>query len=153
MKKIAAALLLSLLIAASSISAFAASPDVSEKANFRTHAALTQHMTAHSKVFEKTFTVGPRGGNVEIGFVTVSFPRNFLPASDLPRTFTAKVFAENGKGVIEFLPDTVSFLAPVTIRVHAYKGLLYDESVGRNVLVSYRAQTFKATHFSRYCWQ
>jgi len=155
MKKLVSALLLSLMIAASSLSAFAASPaaGTEKTADIRAHASFARILPATAVVYEKTFTVTARGGDVKVGFVTISFPRNFLPASELPRTFKAKVFASNGHGVIEFLPDTTGFLAPVTIKVHAYKGLLYDEVTTRNTWVSYRPESFKVTHFSRYCWQ
>ena len=104
-------------------------------------------------VYEKTFTVSPKGATVQVGFVTISFPNNFLPASELPRTFTAKVFASDGHGVIEFTPDTTGFLKPVEVTVNVYSGVLYDEKINKNTYVRYYQESFQVNHFSRYCWQ
>lgn len=155
MKKLVSVLLLSLILVVSSISAFAVTSDVAapQQASFAIHAPLSHNLPGQSVVYEKTFTVTQKGGTVQVGFVSVSFPKNFLPASELPRTFTAKVFASGGSGVIEFSPDTDGFLKPVRISVGAYKGLLYDEQTGKNAQVEFYQEFFFVDHFSRYCWQ
>jgi len=104
-------------------------------------------------VYEKTFVVTPKGGTFKVGFVTLNFPKNFLPSSELPRKFTAKVFASDGHGVIELTPDTDGFLQPVKITVNEFSGILYDEIVNRNTFVKYQKESFFVNHFSRYCWQ
>jgi hypothetical protein len=155
MKRIVSVLLLSLILVVSSVTAFAATPDMAAPLQnaYSIGSTLSIHLPADAAVYEKTFTVTPKGGTVDIGFVSVTFPKNFLPASELPRTFTAKVFASGGHGVIEFYPDTTGFLKPVRIDVHSFKGMLYDEQVQRSVMVKYHQESFTVRHFSRYCWQ
>ena len=155
MKKLVSVLLLSLILVVSSISAFAVTPGVAapQQASFTKHAPLSEILISEAVVYEKTFTVTKKGGTVQVGFVSISFPKNFLPASELPRTFTAKVFASGGHGVIEFSPDTENFLKPVHISIGTYKGLLFDEQTEMNTQVKYHPEVIIANHFSRYCWQ
>ncbi len=155
MKKIISVLLLSLILVVSSVSAFAAAPDAAAplQSSYSIGSTLSNHLPGDAAVFEKTFTITKKGGTVDVGFVSVTFPKNCLPASELPRTFTAKVFASGRHGVIEFSPDTTGFLKPVRIDVHAFKGVLYDEQARKNIMVKYHQESFTVTHFSRYCWQ
>ncbi len=188
MKKLLSVVLLSVIIATSSVSVFASNryqekssdrfsaaaqivasrfneynasdrleryQDLSEQVQTRVE-SRSRSLTSSKKsglVYEKTFVVTPKGGTYQVGFVTLNFPKNFLPSSELPRKFTAKVFASDGHGVIEFTPDTTGFLKPVEVTVNAYSGILYDEVVNGNTYVQYQKESFNVNHFSRYCWQ
>ena len=153
MKKLVSMLLLSLILVVSSISAFADTSDNAAplRSSFSVESAVSSHLPGDAAVYEKTFTVTPKGGTVQVGFVSVTFPKNFMPK--LPMEFTARVFASGGHGVIEFSPDTTGFLKPVRIDVNAFKGMLYDEKAGHDVMVKYHQEFFQVNHFSRYCWQ
>jgi len=155
MKKLVSVLLLSLILVASSVSAFAGTSDNAAplQSSFSVESAISSHLPGDAAVYEKTFKVTQKGGTIEVGFVSITFPKSFMPANELPRTFTARVFASGGHGVIEFTPDTTGFLKPVSIYVQAFKGMLYDEQAGHNVHVKYYQESFQVNHFSRYCWQ
>lgn len=155
MKKLISVLLLSLILVVSSVSAFAGTSENAAplQSSFSMESAFSHHMPGDADIYEKTFKVTQKGGTIHVGFVSITFPKNFMPANELPRTFTAKVFASGGHGVIEFTPDATGFLKPVQIDVQAFKGMLYDEQAGHNVQVKYHQESFLANHFSRYCWQ
>lgn len=133
MKKLISLLLVFTLLAAASIPAFA-------------------DTKSEPVVYGKTFTVTAEGGTFQVGFVKVEFKKNFMGVGMAPMTFTAKVFAVNGQGCIEFSPDVASFVKDVKIKVGPYKGALYDEVLGRNIQVDFKPQIIIASHFSRYCW-
>jgi len=155
MKKIVSVLLLSLILVVSSVSAFAVTPDAAAplQSSYSMGSTLSHNLPGDAAVYERSFTITPKGGTIQVGFVSITFPKNFMPASELPRTFTAKVFASGGHGVIEFSPDTSGFLKPVRIDVQAYRGVLFDEQAQKNIVVKYHQQSFTVMHFSRYCWQ
>jgi len=156
MKKILSALLIAILLISSTTVAFAAPADaaVSARAStaWTTHAAHRTQAPASAVIYEKTFTLTQKGGIVKAGFVTLQFPRNSLPADQLPRQLTVQVFASGNTGVVSVTPDTEGFRTPVRITVSAYRGWLYDELLGANRFVRYAPTTFYVDHFSRYCW-
>lgn len=110
----------------------------------------TSYNSYDNMIFEKTVTVTEKGGIFEVGFVTVNFPKNFLPQNQYPKTFTLRVCARDGEVGIEASPDTNNFLKPVLIKVDKYKGNLYDEVTGENIFISIKKQTLVAKHFSWY---
>lgn len=103
-------------------------------------------------IFSETITVTGEGGRYQIGFVNVEFKKAFMEADKLPVTFEVKVYAEDGKGYIEFSPDTPEFFKKVHIRVDAYNGQLYDIAKGKNIEVNFKRMQILARHFSRYCF-
>jgi len=103
-------------------------------------------------IYKSTITVTAEGGRYQIGFINVEFKKDFLKSDVLPATFEVKVYAENGRGYIEFSPSTPNFFKKVHIRVDAYKGLLYDVAKGENIQVDYKKKQVLVDHFSRYCW-
>lgn len=103
-------------------------------------------------IYKDTITVTEDGGRYQIGFIEVEFKKDFIEADKLPATFEVQIYADNGKGYIEFAPDTPNFYKKVHIRVDAYKGLLYDVSKGENIYVNYKKKHITAEHFSRVCW-
>lgn len=103
-------------------------------------------------LYKDTITVTADGGRYQIGFVNVEFKKDFLDPNKLPATFDVQVYADNGKGTIEFLPNTPEFLKKVHIRVDSYEGLLFDKTENKNVQVDYKKQQILAEHFSRFCW-
>ena len=103
-------------------------------------------------VFRDTITVTEDGGRYQIGFINVEFKKDSLEADKLPITFEVQVYADNGKGYIEFAPDTPKFFNKVHIRVDAYNGQLYDVSKGENIEVNFKKQQILAEHFSRWSY-
>ncbi|MHB1392302.1 MAG: hypothetical protein ACYCYE_04345 [Clostridia bacterium] len=101
-------------------------------------------------IFKETITVTEDGGRYQIGFINVEFKKDFIEADKLPATFDVQVYAENGKGYIEFAPDTPNFFKKVHIRIDAYNGQLYDVAKGENIEVSFKKQQILAEHFSRW---
>ena len=158
MKKILSALLIAILLVMSTTIAFAAPTDTAASAPGKASTAWTAHTgsKAHAPsgavLFEKKITLTKKGGSVNVGFVTLQFPKNCLPGDMLPRELTIQVFASGDTGVVSVSPDTEGFLSPVRISVHAYKGWLFDELSGFNKLVQYAPTSFYVDHFSRYCW-
>ena len=158
MKKILSALLIAILLITSSTVAFAAPTDTAASvqgkapAAWMTHAATKAHAPSRAVLFEKKFTLTAKGGIVNVGFVSLQFPKNSLPTTMLPRELTIQVFASGNNGVVAVSPDTDGFRSPVRISVHAYKGWLFDEQSGFNKLVQYAPTSFYVDHFSRYCW-
>ncbi len=104
-------------------------------------------------VYKDTFTVTSAGGNFHVGFVNIQFKKNFLDQELLPATFDVQIYAENGKGYIEFTPSTPVFNKKVHIWVHEYDGLLYDRALGKNIHVHIKKQLILASHFSRYAFR
>ncbi len=111
---------------------------------------ITSYSATDNMIFERTVTVTEEGGSFEVGFVTVDFKKNFLPADQYPKTFTLRVCARDGEVGIEATPDTNNFLKPVLIKVNKYKGYLYDEVLDENIFVSVKNETIAAKHFSWY---
>lgn len=103
-------------------------------------------------IYKKTITVTEEGGRYQIGFVNVEFKKDFLEGDKLPVTFEVQVYAENGKGYIELLPDTPDFFKKVHIRVDSYNGELYDVAKVENIPISIKKMQILADHFSRYCF-
>jgi len=103
-------------------------------------------------IYKDTITVTQDGGRYQIGFIEVEFKKDWLEADKLPVTFEVKIYAENGKGYIEFSPDIPHFIKKVHIRVDDYKGLLYDVAKGENIYVNYKHKNFTVEHFSRFCF-
>ncbi len=101
-------------------------------------------------IFKDTITVTEDGGRYQVGFINIEFKKNFLEVDKLPVTFEVQVYAENGKGYIEFAPDTPNFFKKVHIRIDKYNGQLYDVAKGENVEVSFKKQQILAEHFSRW---
>ncbi len=99
-------------------------------------------------IFEDTFTVTEDGGTYDIGFVTITFPKLFIDADRLPMTFTVQIFADNGVAGIQIEPSTSDFNKFVRIKVSAYRGLLFDKTLGKNIFVNIRNQVILAPHFS-----
>lgn len=112
--------------------------------------SVASYSASNNIVFERTVTITEKGGKVEVGFVTVNFPKDFLAEDQYPKTFTLKVFSKDGEIGIEANPDTQDFSKPVLIKVDNYKGFLYDEVKGENVFVNVKKQTIVAKHFSWY---
>lgn len=113
--------------------------------------SLTPVAAAEEPVtFKDTITVTEDGGRYQVGFINVEFKKNFLEADKLPVTFNVQVYADNGKGYIEFEPDTPNFFKKVHIRIDAYNGQLYDVSKAENIEVSIKKQQILAEHFSRW---
>jgi hypothetical protein len=112
--------------------------------------SVVSYSESDSIVFEKTVTITEKGGEVEVGFVTVKFHKDFLPKDQYPKTFTLKIFAKDGEVGIDVTPDTQNFSKPVQIKVDSYKGFLYDEVKGENIYVNVKNQTIVAKHFSWY---
>ena len=140
-KKILSGLLLAVLLV-SSVPALAA-----QDKNVQ---SVASYSASDNIVFERTVTITEKGGKVEVGFVTVNFPKDFLAEDQYPKTFTLKVFAKDGKIGIDASPDTQDFSKPVLIKVGNYTGFLYDEVKGENVFVNVKKQTIVAKHFSWY---
>ena len=159
MRKLTAAIALALVLVLSSSVAYAASPTPSAKPTAistvqrSSRSAADAFVPANRVVYEKTFTVTSRNATVRVGFVTMQFPKNSLPEGVSSMVFTARVFADDGKAVLEVLPDTDGFKVPVRITAGAYRGWLYDEALNTNTWVSFRPYTLYVDHFSRYCWQ
>lgn len=110
-------------------------------------------VAARPVTFQDTITVTKDGGKYDIGFVTLTFPKNFIDSDRLPITFNVIVNAENGIAGIELSPDTKDFNKKVAIKVDAYNGLLYDDVKGKNVKVDVKNQVIFAEHFSRYSFR
>ncbi|MGE5678088.1 MAG: hypothetical protein ACM3ZR_08535 [Pseudomonadota bacterium] len=103
-------------------------------------------------IYKETITVTGEGGRYQIGFINVEFKKDFLEEENLPVTFEVRVYAENGKGYIEFSPDTPEFYKKVHIRVDNYNGQLYDAAKGQNIQVNFKKVQILTDHFSRYCY-
>lgn len=103
-------------------------------------------------IFKETITVTEDGGRYQIGFINVEFKKDFIEADKLPVTFDVQVYAENGKGYIQFDPDTPNFFKKVHIRVGKYNGQLYDVAKGENVEVNFKKQQILTEHFSRWSY-
>jgi len=106
--------------------------------------------TQEQVIFSDTITVSAQGGDYQIGFVTIDFPKNFLDKDQLPATFYVKIFAINGIAGIEITPDTPHFKKNVRIIVDKYNGYLYDISKDENIIVKVKKQVIIAKHFSWY---
>jgi hypothetical protein len=104
-------------------------------------------------VFKDTITVTNDGGTFKVGFATIVFKKDFLPADKLPATFNVEINVLKGIAGIEFKPNTPEFDKPVLIFVDSYKGLLYDITNGDNVNVDINKQVIVAKHFSRYAFR
>ncbi len=156
MKKILSALLIAILLISSTTVAFAAPTDgfssAKAPAAWMAHTGHKAEAPVNAIIYEKTFTLTQKGGVVKAGFVTLQFPKNSLPADQLPRELTVQVFASGNTGVVSVTPDTEGFRSPVRITVSAYRGWLYDELLGANRFVRYAPTSFLVDHFSRYCW-
>lgn len=103
-------------------------------------------------IYKKTITITEDGGRYQIGFINVEFKKDFLEKEKLPYTLEIQVYAENGKGYVEFSPGTSDFLKKVHIRVDAYKGQLYDIAKSENIKVNIKKVNILVDHFSRYCF-
>lgn len=102
--------------------------------------------------FDEKITVTQDGGRYQVGFVNIEFKKDFLDPKMLPATFEVQVYLEDGKGYIEFSPDTPDFYKKVHIRIDNYSGYLYDRAKGENVYTTVKKQQILATHFCRYNW-
>lgn len=111
-------------------------------------------VTAASKpvIYKKTITITEDGGRYQIGFANVEFKKDFLEKEKLPYTLEVQIYAENGKGYIEFSPGAPKFIKKVHIRIAAYKGQLYDIAKGENIEVNFKKVSMLVDHFSRYCY-
>lgn len=108
--------------------------------------------TEEPVIYKDTITVTEDGGRYQIGFIEVEFKKDFLEKGMEPVTFDVEVYAENGKGYIEFSPDAEDFAKKVHIRADAYEGLLYDKALGENIKIDTKNVNLTARHFSRLCW-
>ncbi len=103
-------------------------------------------------VFESTITVTEDGGTFNVGFVKIVFPKDFLDSESLPATFDVKINSVDGVAGIEFSPDTPEFNQDVIIKANKYSGLLYDETIEKNLFFKIKSQVLKVKHFSRYAF-
>lgn len=103
-------------------------------------------------MYQDTITVTKDGGRYQIGFINIEFKKNFIEKDNLPITFEVMVYAEDGKGYIEFSPDIPDFFKKVHIRVDRYNGMLYDVANDENIEITVNKQQILAEHFSRYCF-
>lgn len=117
------------------------------------HAAQYDHFDTQDKIiYQREITVSEKGGVYQIGFVTVKFPKDFIDEGELPIKINVKVTAVDGKAGIEFTPDIPFFNRGVSVNVHPYSGLLYDETQGKNIRVGVKHQILILEHFSRYAF-
>ena len=115
--------------------------------------SLQVSSTTNDKViYEDTVTVTPDGGTYEVGFVTVTFKKNFIDSSSLPINITISVYAEDGEAVIEFSPDVDDFNKKVKVKAEKFEGFLYDAATGMNEWITVKNQTMQLSHFSRYAF-
>jgi len=103
-------------------------------------------------IFEGTVEVDNSMTKFEVGFVTVTFKKNFLDEELYPITFDVEIYAENGLVYIEFNPSVEHFFKDVKIHASAYEGYIYDIATGENIYVEVPNQILKVEHFSRYCF-
>lgn len=115
-------------------------------------AAWSRWDTHDEIIYEREITVTERGGVYQVGFATIKFPADFIDDDQLPIKINVKISAVNGKAGIEFTPDIPSFNRNVTVNVHSYNGLLYDEALGKNIKVHIKHQNLILKHFSRYAF-
>lgn len=104
-------------------------------------------------VFRATIRVGSQGGEYDVGFTKIIFPKNFIKTDKWPLTFEVEISALNGVSGIEFAPDTPDFEKNVHIKVDSYKGFLYDKATGKNIFVEIQRQSLSVSHFSRYSFR
>lgn len=103
-------------------------------------------------IYKSIITVTDEGGRFQVGFVNLEFKKDFLPSDKLPVTFEVVVSARGGIAGVEITPSVEGFLKKVHIRVDEYSGLLYDETLGRNIQVYVKKQQIIVNHFSRYAF-
>ncbi|MBN2604347.1 MAG: hypothetical protein JXR62_00830 [Bacilli bacterium] len=103
-------------------------------------------------IFEGSVTIDNSMNKFEIGFVTVTFRKNFVEEDLYPITFDVKIYAEEGLVYIEFNPSMDAFFKDVQVHAFAYNGYIFDISTGENIYVEIPNQMFKVDHFSRYCF-
>ena len=103
-------------------------------------------------IYERIINVTEKGGVFQVGYTTIKFPENFVDAEQWPIEITVKISAVDGVPGIEFSRDLVDFNKEVTIIVHSYNGLLYDETSKQNIQFHTKSERYKVTHFSRYAF-
>jgi hypothetical protein len=103
-------------------------------------------------VFEGTVTIDNNTTQFELGFVKVTFRKNFVEEDLYPITFDVKIYAEEGEVYIEFTPGMDLFFKDVTIHAFNYNGYIFDVATGENIYVEIPNQVLKVNHFSRYCF-
>lgn len=103
-------------------------------------------------IYERDLVVTKAGGIYQVGFTTIMFPGNFIDSDKLPVTIHVEVSSVDGVPGIEFTPDIPSFNKDVIIHVNSYKGLLYDQTLGKNIRQNIHQQNLKVHHFSRYAF-
>lgn len=103
-------------------------------------------------IYSSIINVDEDGGVYKAGFAIIKFPKGFTDEEQLPVTISVKISIVNGVPGIEFAPDMYDFNKDVTIIVHSYNGLLYDETSGTNIQVHIKSQKLKVIHFSRYAF-
>lgn len=106
----------------------------------------------HVVIFEGTVTIDNAMNKFEIGFVTVTFKKNFVEEDLYPISFDVKIYAEQGLVYIEFNPSMEGFFKDVQVHAFAYNGYIFDVATGENIYVEIPNQMFKVDHFSRYCF-
>lgn len=110
------------------------------------------NFTNENAIFKDTITVTSDGGQYQVGFVTLKFPKDFIESSRLPITFEVEISAVDGIAGIEINPSTGDFLKKVQVKVDSYNGLLYDKTSDENVQVHIKHQILNLKHFSRYAF-
>ncbi len=103
-------------------------------------------------IYEREITVTEKGGVFQVGFTTIKFPKGFIDKDQLPVTINVKITAVNGIAGIEFTPDIPDFKKEVIVNVHSYNGLIYDETLDKNINVRIKQQKLILEHFSRYAF-
>lgn len=117
------------------------------------YASSDSHFSAKdSVVYKSDIVVTGAGGVYQVGFTTIKFPSGFISADKLPIKIHVEISSVDGVAGIEFTPDIPVFNADVTINVHSYNGLLYDETLRKNIPQNIKHQVLQVNHFSRYCF-
>lgn len=120
--------------------------------NLHTIDAKSKEIEQHI-LFEEEITVTEKTTKVDVGFATITFPKNFIPADQYPITFTISLYAEDGDYYVEFDPDYEDFERDVQIHIHAYEGYLFDVGTGEFIFVEIPNQVFRVSHFSRWLFR
>lgn len=138
-KKLTAILLVLMMIVFSTIPAYAADYG---------HADAQKNI-----IYQSEINVTEKGGVYQVGFVTIKFPKDFIDEDQLPVKINVEIYTDDDEVAwIEFNPDIPEFNKDVSINVHSYNELLYDDTLKKNIELHIKHQTLKVKHFSRYAF-